>query len=104
MRGSLTFRARVFAIVAASTSALAVPSLYGQGAQSNQQAPAFEAASIKPNRSGEQRSGFSTPANRFIGTNVALHELIAWAYGDPGPPPEFRDDFQMSGGPAWSTT
>jgi uncharacterized protein (TIGR03435 family) len=65
------------------------------------QSPAFDVASIKPNRSGEERSGFSTPAHRFVATNVTLRELIAWAYGDPGPPPEPLPGFQMSGGPGW---
>src|SRR5215831_4795328 len=37
---------------------------------------AFEVASIKPNRSGEQRRGFNTPGNRYVATNVTLSELI----------------------------
>ena len=82
---------------------LTIPSPYGQAAQSNQKAPAFEEASIKPNRSGEQRGGFSTPANRFIVTNDTLHDLIAWATETPVHRREFRPDFQMSGGPAWLT-
>ena len=65
------------------------------------QSPAFEVASVKRNRSGEERSRFDTPANRFVATNVELYELIAWAFGDPGPPPELRPNFQISGGPAW---
>jgi len=100
VRGTLT---PVLVLVAAGAGALVAP-LRGQNERaSGQPAPAFEAASVKPNRSGEQRSGFATPANRFVATNVELHELIAWAYGEPGPPPELRPDFQMSGGPAWST-
>ena len=62
---------------------------------------AFEVASIKPNRSGEQRRGFNTPGNRYVATNVTLSELIAWAYGEPGLLPEPRPDYQMSGGPSW---
>jgi uncharacterized protein (TIGR03435 family) len=68
------------------------------------QPPTFEAASVKPNRSGEQRSRFDTPGNRYIATNVTLNELIGWAYGDPGPPPELRPNYQMSGGPSWKDT
>jgi len=68
------------------------------------QSPAFEVASVKRNRSGEERSRFDTPANRFVATNVDLHDLIAWAYGDPGPPPELRPDFQLAGGPSWMTS
>jgi uncharacterized protein (TIGR03435 family) len=73
-------------------------------AQTNPKPPAFEVASIKPNRSGEQRSAFNTPGNRYIATNVTLNELIAWAYGEAGPPPELRPDYQMSGGPSWKNT
>ena len=91
MRRALT---RVLLVATAAANAVAMPL---------QQAPAFEAASVKRNRSGEQRSSFNTPANRFVATNVTLHELIAWAYGEAGPPPELRQEFQMSGGPAWST-
>jgi uncharacterized protein (TIGR03435 family) len=76
--------------------------LHGQAPQpSASKTPAFDVASIKPNRSGEMRSGFSTPANRYVATNVTLNDLIGWAYGDPGPPPELRPDYQMSGGPSW---
>jgi uncharacterized protein (TIGR03435 family) len=74
-------------------------------AQSRQEkALAFEVASIKPNRSGEQLNFFNTPANRYIAVNVTLNDLIAWAYGDPGPPPELRPGYQMSGGPSWKDT
>jgi uncharacterized protein (TIGR03435 family) len=65
------------------------------------QRPAFDVASVKPNRSGEQLTGFNTPGNRYIATNVTLNGLIAWAYGEPGPPPEQRQDYQMDGGPSW---
>jgi uncharacterized protein (TIGR03435 family) len=81
------------------TRALLIAAAAGVLAQS----PAFEVASVKRNRSAEERSGFSTPAHRFVATNTTLRELIAWAYGDPGPPPEPRPGFQMSGGPGWST-
>jgi uncharacterized protein (TIGR03435 family) len=102
MRRALT---RLLLFATAAASAVALPSLHAQSSQtSNQKAPAFEVASIKRNRSGDQRSGFNTPANRFIATNVALHDLIAWAYGEPGPPPELRPDFRMSGGQGWITT
>jgi uncharacterized protein (TIGR03435 family) len=77
--------------------------LHGQAPQTSDQ-KAFEVASIKPNQSGEQRSGFNTPANRFIAVNVTLNDLIAWAYGESGPPPELRPDYQMSGGPSWKDT
>lgn len=73
-------------------------------ALAGQKSPAFDAASIKPTRSSEQRSSFNTPGNRYVATNVTLNELIGWAYGEPGPPPELRPDYQMSGGPSWKNT
>jgi uncharacterized protein (TIGR03435 family) len=95
----------VLLIVAAAASALLGSSARGQNPQApGANAPAFEVASVKPNRSAEERSGFSTPARRFVATNTTLRELIAWAYGDPGPPPEPRPGFQMSGGPGWIGT
>src|SRR6516164_6934651 len=84
-------------LLAASARGQRVPTSVDKG-------PAFEVASTKRNRSGDERSGFSAPGNRFVAANVTLRELIAWAYGDPGPPPEPRPGFQMSGEPAWSTT
>ncbi len=94
-------RATLIVIVAAAP--LLAPSVYGQRAQTPQ-TPTFEVASIKLNRSGEERSSVNTPANRFVATNSPLHDLIAWAYGDPGPSLELRQNFQMSGGPGWITT
>jgi uncharacterized protein (TIGR03435 family) len=89
-------------ILMAAGGALLAPIRRNQGAQTATRiAPTFEVASIKRNRSGDDRRDFNTPANRFVATNVALHDLVAWAYGDPGPPPELRPDFQMSGGPGW---
>jgi uncharacterized protein (TIGR03435 family) len=57
-------------------------------------APAFEAATVKPNVSGEQssRTGIR-PGGRFIATNVTLKGLIMNAY-------ELKD-FQVTGGPGW---
>src|SRR3954466_9203169 len=74
--------------------------LHGQ-AQSAQKPVAFEVASVKLNRSGEQRSSINTPGTRYVATNVTLNELIAWAYGESGPPHEPRPDYQMSVGPSW---
>jgi uncharacterized protein (TIGR03435 family) len=96
---------RALLIATAAASVLAVAPVRGQRAPTSPpQAPSFEVASVKRNRSGEQRSGFNMPGNRLVATNVDLHELIAWAYGDPGPPPDLRQEFQLSGGPGWITT
>jgi uncharacterized protein (TIGR03435 family) len=56
---------------------------------------AFEVASIKPNASGDWKSGQTTqPGGRFTARNVTLRFLIQGAYGRL---PEFR----VSGGPSW---
>jgi uncharacterized protein (TIGR03435 family) len=60
--------------------------------------PAFEAASVKPNKGGDEPSGVSgDPSGRFTTTNVPLRRLIALAYGTPQP----RPDSQIFGGPKW---
>jgi uncharacterized protein (TIGR03435 family) len=41
---------------------------------------AFEVASVKPNRSGREQWDFDAPPGRVIGTNVALRDLIRFAY------------------------
>jgi uncharacterized protein (TIGR03435 family) len=41
----------------------------------------FEAASIKPNRSGEGRSSMRGSQGRIVMENVSLQKVILWAYG-----------------------
>lgn len=57
--------------------------------------PSFEAASVKPNHSGDQRtvSNFRQPGNRVTITNTSLDFLIALAYSLP--------IVQTSGWPKW---
>ena len=56
--------------------------------------PAFEVASIKPNKSGDRGVRIMFPSGtRFTATNVALRMLIRVAYG--------VQEFQISGGPDW---
>jgi uncharacterized protein (TIGR03435 family) len=60
--------------------------------------PVFEVASVKANKSGDNRIGLGfQPGGRFRATNVPLRELISAAYGTPQPLPAF----QISGGPKW---
>ena len=56
--------------------------------------PAFEVASIKPNKtgSGPVRIGIQ-PGGRFTATNVALRDLIRTSYQ--------LQNFQIAGGPDW---
>lgn len=60
-------------------------------------APAFEVASVKPNRSG---AGFTTfgvrPGGRFMATNASVRDLIRLVYQ--------VQDFQIEGAPAWIAT
>jgi uncharacterized protein (TIGR03435 family) len=57
-------------------------------------APTFEAASVKPNKSGEL-GGFvrRQPGGRFTVTNMALRPLITFAYQ--------LQSMQLIGGPSW---
>jgi uncharacterized protein (TIGR03435 family) len=78
-------------------------SLTGSGMGSAQQAgltkpPAFEAASIKPNTSGDWRRAMGpAPGGRFTATNVPSRDLIAYAYGISQDSVSFR----IVGGPKW---
>ena len=64
-------------------------------AQSTATRPAFEVASVKPNRAG---GGFAinTPPGGVIATNTTLKFLVQQAYS--------VQDFQVSGGPGWLDT
>lgn len=56
--------------------------------------PAFEAATVRPNTSGNMGWMLQPqPGGRLTGTNVPASALIRFAYDLP--------DFQVSGGPAW---
>jgi len=61
---------------------------------SAQTSPAFEAASVKPNKSGERGSRLGmSPNGRMTATNASLKQLITNAYN--------LRDFQVTGGPDW---
>jgi len=56
--------------------------------------PAFDVASVKPNRSGStESSSFVQPGGRYTATNVTLRTLVKTAYS-------LHDD-QVIGGPGW---
>jgi uncharacterized protein (TIGR03435 family) len=91
MRSRLLVAAGVSAIVVVSFSS--IPGLAAQAGD-----PVFEVASVKPNKSGDNRIGIGfQPGGRFRATNVPLRELISAAYGTPQPLPAF----QILGGPKW---
>jgi uncharacterized protein (TIGR03435 family) len=55
--------------------------------------PSFEVASIKPNRSGDMRTGIRFQPGRFTATGTTVLRLITLAYN--------VRDFQVSGGASW---
>lgn len=57
---------------------------------------AFDAASIRSNKTGDARIGFETPPGRLRATNVPLRFVIRRAYRIP--------DSQIIGGPDWLHT
>jgi uncharacterized protein (TIGR03435 family) len=60
--------------------------------------PAFEAASVKPNKSGNAQKGIGPePGGRFSAINVSLQELIPFAYGIA----QLSASTRIVGGPAW---
>jgi uncharacterized protein (TIGR03435 family) len=95
--------ARKLLLIAAGAAALAGPVAIGlmnappSMAQSQPWAPlAFDAASVKPNKSGDLRApSMILPGGRFTATNNTLRDLILNAYGIFGSPD------LLSGGPAW---
>jgi uncharacterized protein (TIGR03435 family) len=94
MRTRLVVAAWVSAVVVVSIP----PQVEGQGQVSGAVEPVFEAASVKANKSGDNRIGIGfQPGGRFRASNVPLRELISAAYGTPQPLPAF----QISGGPKW---
>ena len=81
-------RAAVIVFVAVASTAS-----FAQSPPSPSPEPAFDVASIKPNRSGESGSGSTTRKGGYLGTNVSLHQLVTEAYG--------LRPFQVTGGPGW---
>jgi uncharacterized protein (TIGR03435 family) len=82
------------ALVAAAV-ALVTISAIASGARAQESAPAFEVASVKPNKSGDQRIMFGVqPGGRFTATNTTVQELIRQAY-------DIQFPGQLEGGPDW---
>jgi uncharacterized protein (TIGR03435 family) len=57
------------------------------------QQPAFEVASVRPNRSGERGERRDFPAGRFTAASASVKYLLKTAYR--------VEDFQISGAPGW---
>lgn len=81
-------------LVSVAVSLLLEPAVAAQSPSTAARRPAFEVASIKPNKSGDlTRLMAPQPGGRFIATNVTLSALIWRAYSLQGS--------QLAGGPSW---
>jgi bla regulator protein blaR1 len=91
-------RVAVTAIFGAMIALSLTPSAAQAPTRASAEQPTFEVASVKSHGSmpGERRLAFM-PNGRFLADNVPLRSLIATAYGDPRPLPNYR----IVGGPAW---
>jgi uncharacterized protein (TIGR03435 family) len=77
--------------------ALRPPALLAQSVATAATGPAFEVASVRPNKSGDGNSRVAIePGGRFVATNVTLRMLIRNAYQ--------LQEFQLVGGPGWIDT
>lgn len=65
-----------------------------------QDRPAFEVASVKPNHSGDVRTGGQLAGTRFSMINETLWRVIGEAYGNPQALPRYL----IVGGPTWMDT
>jgi uncharacterized protein (TIGR03435 family) len=73
---------------------LAFPALLAQPQPDAQSRPSFEVASVKPNKSGDNRIMLQmSPGGRWTASNVPLRQIIVIAYG--------IQSFQLVGGPDW---
>src|SRR5262245_20660948 len=82
------------ALTILTVSSLPVVARQASSPGSQAAAPQFEVASVKQNRSGENRVMIGVqPGGRFTATNVTLRMLIRNAYQP--------QDFQITGGPSW---
>jgi uncharacterized protein (TIGR03435 family) len=63
------------------------------------EAPAFEVATVRENKSGDTRMHIEVqPGGRFNAVNMTLWQILSIAYPVDG---RFRDEIQLTGGPAW---
>ena len=75
---------------------IAAVALFGAALTAQQETPAFEVASIKPNISTGDGAIQTNPNGRLTVTNISLRALMVRAYG--------LHDSQLIGAPAWIAT
>jgi bla regulator protein blaR1 len=81
-------------LIAVTASAVTAASPFAQQADTQSPAPTFEAASVKPNKSGDGGSFIRRqPGGRMTATNMPLGVLITFAY--------LLQPSQLVGGPGW---
>ncbi len=86
------------AFVAVILTAAAGATITKLGAQTAGSEPAFEAASVKANKSGDNLVRIQIqPGGRFVATGVTVRMIIGIAYGAPQALPDSR----IIGGPSW---
>jgi bla regulator protein BlaR1 len=92
------FRRRFLLVTSGIVALGVVSALRAQAPATDTNPPAFEVASVRPNRSGANANSIGLqPGGGFRAINAPLRALIAVAYGTPRP----LFDFQISGGPKW---
>jgi uncharacterized protein (TIGR03435 family) len=94
-RSALLTAAWTSLIVTLAAGVTTIPRIHAQATPES--GPAFEVASVKPNKSGDQRVMIQmAPNGRYTATNVALRMLLRQAFD--------VQEFQIVGGPNWLTT
>jgi uncharacterized protein (TIGR03435 family) len=85
-------------LLGAVWSVAAVGGIVGVLTAQTPASPAFDAASVKPNKSGNSQKGIGPePGGRFSAINVSLQELIPFAYGIA----QLSANTRVVGGPEW---
>jgi uncharacterized protein (TIGR03435 family) len=84
-------------MISAARTVIALAFAGGLLTAQSRETPAFDVASVKPNRSGDiESASFVQPGGRYTATNVTLRTLVKTAYS--------LHDNQIIGGPSWVDT
>ena len=86
-------------IIAAALSVLQIVAARASAQPLEADGPAFEAATVRANTSGETRRQIEVlPGGRFNAINMTLWQILSIAYPIDG---KFRDEINLTGGPGW---
>jgi uncharacterized protein (TIGR03435 family) len=101
MRNAMTVRRSALIAVGVVLGAMSELQLAAQSQTRDATPPAFEVASVKPNKSGDWRKGMGpAPGGRFTATNVTFRDLVPFAYGLS----QATANIRVIGGPEWIDT